>query len=118
MEKTEAALSSGGDLDLHEYESAVGVPNRFLLPKGNENGVEFDLYVCVTDGEKDAAIPDIHTKEGFMHYGSHGVYPDKRPHGYPFDRHVEDERIYEQVTNFHHTLVKIYNHGEHIHHHD
>ncbi|XP_068202628.1 hemocyanin subunit-like [Palaemon carinicauda] len=118
MEKTEAALSSGGDLDLHEFESAVGVPNRFLLPKGNENGVEFDLYVCVTDGEKDAAIPDIHTKEEFMHYGSHGVYPDKRPHGYPFDRHVEDERIFEQVTNFHHTHVKVYNHGEHIHHHD
>nr|AZM68737.1 HcL2 [Palaemon carinicauda] len=96
MEKTEAALSSGGDLDLHEFESAVGVPNRFLLPKGNENGVKFDLYVCVTDGEKDAAIPDIHTKEGFMHYGSPGVYPDKRHHGYPFDRHVDDERIFRK----------------------
>lgn len=118
MEKTEAALSSGGDLDLHEFESAVGLPNRFLLPKGNRKGMKFDLFVCVTDGEKDAAIPDPHSHDDFIHFGFKGVYPDKRPHGYPFDRKVKDERIFEQITNFHHMHVHVYNKGEHIHHHD
>ncbi|MCE2155658.1 hypothetical protein GPU83_09725, partial [Streptococcus thermophilus] len=87
MEKTEAALSSGGEVDFKEFESATGLPNRFLLPKGNHNGMEFDLFVCVTDGEADAAIADLHSNDDFIYYGSHGVYPDKRPHGYPFDRH-------------------------------
>ncbi|XP_066969310.1 hemocyanin subunit-like [Macrobrachium rosenbergii] len=117
MEKTEAALSGGGDLDLHDFESATGLPNRFLLPKGNHNGMKFDLFVCVTDGAADAAIADLHSKDEFLHYGANGVYPDKRPHGYPFDRHVEDERLFDQVTNFHHIQVKVFNHGEHIHHH-
>nr|WMS58702.1 hemocyanin [Rimicaris kairei] len=117
MDRAEAALSSGGDLDLHEFESATGIPNRFLLPKGNENGLEFTLVVFVSDGAADAAIDNLHENKAFIHYGSKGVYPDKRPHGYPFDRRVDDERIFHEISNFGETIVKIYNHGEHIEHH-
>ncbi|TOF72163.1 hypothetical protein CGJ15_27635, partial [Vibrio parahaemolyticus] len=39
VEKTKAALASGSQLDLHDYESAVGLPNRFLIPKGNSGGL-------------------------------------------------------------------------------
>lgn len=114
FEKTEA-----GDEDFFkDFTSATGMPNRFLLPKGNERGLKMDLVVVITDGEHDAAVENLHENTDFNHFGSHGVYPDNRPHGYPLDRHVEDERIFKELPNFHHSYVKVYNHGEHIHHQD
>ncbi|KAK8731620.1 hypothetical protein OTU49_007388, partial [Cherax quadricarinatus] len=110
IKKTDDALSSGSQLDLHQYESALGLPNRFLLPKGNSQGLEFDLVVAVTDGKADAAVDDLHTNTKFNHYGYDGVYPDHRPHGYPLDRRVDDERIFHDLSNFHQTVVKVYNH--------
>nr|WMS58705.1 hemocyanin [Alvinocaris sp.] len=115
--RADEALSTGQELDLHEFESATGMPNRFLLPKGHRNGMEFDLVVFVSDGSADAAMDNLHEMKDFIHYGANGVYPDKRPHGYPFDRRVDDERIFHEVSNFGQTIVKIYNRGEHIHHH-
>ncbi|XP_047499441.1 hemocyanin subunit-like [Penaeus chinensis] len=116
FKKAEAALG-GGDAGLTEFESATGIPNRFLLPKGNEQGLEFDLVVAVTDGEADAAVEGLHDNTDFIHYGSHGKYPDNRPHGYPLDRKVPDDRVFEDLPNFKHIQVKVFNHGEHIHHH-
>ncbi|ROT63387.1 hemocyanin subunit L3 [Penaeus vannamei] len=116
FKKTEAALG-GADSGLTEFESATGIPNRFLLPKGNEQGLEFDLVVAVTDGEADAAIDGLHENTEFNHYGAHGKYPDNRPHGYPLDRKVPDNRVFEDLPNFKHIQVKVFNHGEHIHHH-
>lgn len=107
----------GADSGLTEFESATGIPNRFLLPKGNEQGLEFDLVVAVTDGEADAAVEGLHDNTGFNHYGAHGKYPDNRPHGYPLDRKVPDDRVFEDLPNFKHIQVKVFNHGEHIHHH-
>ena len=112
FEHTEA----GDDAYFKAFESATGLPNRFLLPKGNEQGLEFDLVVIVTDGEKDAAVDNLHENTDYIHYGAHGVYPDHRPHGYPLDRHVEDARVFEDLPNFHHSHVKVFNHGVHIHH--
>ncbi|XP_042243131.1 hemocyanin C chain-like [Homarus americanus] len=108
MQKADEALSSGSELDLHEYESALGLPSRFLLPKGQQNGMEFDLVVVVTDGEADAAVDNLHTNTKFNHYGYGGVYPDKRPHGYPLDRRVDDERIFHSLPNFKKTIVNVY----------
>jgi len=114
FEHTEA----GDDTFFKSFVSATGLPNRFLIPKGNEQGMEFDLVVVVTDGEKDAAVDNLHENTDYIHFGAHGVYPDHRPHGYPLDRHVEDERIFEDLPNFHHSQVKVYNHGVHIHAHE
>lgn len=110
-EKAKNGLRSG----LEEFVSATGLPNRFILPKGNHEGLKMDLVVIVTDGEADAAVEGLHENNNFIHYGIKGVYPDKRSHGYPLDRHVEDERLFEELDNFKHIHVKIYNHGEHIH---
>nr|AGT20779.1 hemocyanin [Penaeus merguiensis] len=109
-----AKTAAGGD-GLSEFASATGLPNRFLLPKGNDKGLEFDLVVAVTDGDADAAVPDLHLNTKYNHYGANGVYPDKRPHGYPLDRRVPDERVFEELPNFKHIQVKVFNHGEHIH---
>nr|XP_045623127.1 hemocyanin subunit-like [Procambarus clarkii] len=107
IQKANEALASGSELNLRQYESALGLPNRFLLPKGNSNGMEFDLVVAVTDGKADAAVDDLHTNTKFNHYGYRGVYPDNQPHGYPLDRRVDDERIFQSLSNFKQILVKI-----------
>ncbi|TOF90864.1 hypothetical protein CGJ15_24435 [Vibrio parahaemolyticus] len=86
------------------------MPNRFLIPKGNSEGLEFDLVVAVTDGKADAAVEDLHVKTVFNHYGYHGVYPDNRPHGYPLDRRVDDKRIFNDLPNFAQIVVKVFHH--------
>ncbi|XP_069954003.1 hemocyanin subunit-like [Cherax quadricarinatus] len=111
IQKAHAALTSGGQLDLDKYESALGLPNRFLLPKGNSDGMEFDLVVAVTDGTADAAVDNLHRNSKFNHYGYQGVYPDNQPHGYPLDRRVDDERIFHEISNFKQITVKVYNHA-------
>nr|AAA96966.2 hemocyanin subunit 6 [Metacarcinus magister] len=109
IEKTKEAVSSGSELHLEEYVSGLGLPNRFLLPKGTTQGMKFHLVVFVSDGAKDAAIDGLHENTSFNHYGAHnGKYPDKRPHGYPMDRRVDDKRIFSGVTNIKCMNVKVY----------
>nr|AAB22190.1 hemocyanin subunit c [Panulirus interruptus=spiny lobster, Peptide, 661 aa] [Panulirus interruptus] len=110
IDRADAAISSGCALHLEDYESALGLPNRFLLPKGQAQGMEFNLVVAVTDGRTDAALDDLHENTKFIHYGYDRQYPDKRPHGYPLDRRVDDERIFEALPNFKQRTVKLYSH--------
>merc|ERR1711973_253575 len=101
-EKTKAAISSGGDLDLHEFTRGCGIPNRLLLPKGNTEGMEFDLVVAVTDGSKDAAIEGLEKADhgSHAHCGIHGeTYPDKQPMGFPLDRKIPDDRLSFNAPN-------------------
>lgn len=114
IEKTEEALSSGSELHLEEFVSGLGLPNRFLIPKGNTEGMDFHLVVFISDGDEDAAVNGLHESTTFNHYGcADGKYPDKRPHGYPLDRRVVDERIFTSVTNFKATDVKVYHVEQH-----
>ncbi|XP_071532773.1 pseudohemocyanin-2-like [Panulirus ornatus] len=113
---TDEALATGTDLHLERFESATGLPNRLLLPKGNEAGVEFVLAVAVTDGAADAAIEGLPTMTKFHHYGVRGVFPDKKPLGYPLDRRIPDERVLHEISNFKETIVKVYNYDEYIRH--
>ena len=108
-EKTEARES------LEMYESATGIPNRLLLPKGSEEGTEFRLLVAVTDAEQDVNDEGIITMNKYHHYGVRGVQPDNRPFGYPLDRRVPDEHIVDEVSNIWETMVKVYNHNVFIH---
>ncbi|XP_071532774.1 pseudohemocyanin-2-like [Panulirus ornatus] len=112
---TEEAIAAGTELHLEQFESATGLPNRLLIPKGNAAGVEFMLVVAATDGAADAAIEGLPTMTKFHHLGVKGVLPDRKPLGYPLDRRVPDERVFREIPNFRETIVKVYNHGEHIH---
>ncbi|XP_071532770.1 pseudohemocyanin-1-like [Panulirus ornatus] len=116
MAMTEEALAGGTELHLEQFESATGLPNRLLIPKGNEAGVEFMLVVAVTDGAADAAIEGLPTMTKYHHLGVKGVSPDRKPLGYPLDRRVPDERVFREIPNFKEAIVKVYNYGEHIHH--
>ncbi|MPD05237.1 Hemocyanin C chain [Portunus trituberculatus] len=109
IDMTDEALGSGSALHLEDYESGLGLPNRFLLPKGKTEGMDFHVVVFVSDGAKDAAVDGLHESTTFNHYGCHdGTYPDNQPHGYPLDRRVDDERIITGVSNFKAVDVKVY----------
>lgn len=111
VKAADEALASGSELHLEEFTSGLGLPNRFLISKGNSEGMDFHLVVFVSDGEKDAAVDGLHENTSFNHYGcADGKYPDNRPHGYPLDRRVDDERIITGVTNFKAMDVKVYHH--------
>ncbi|XP_071532762.1 pseudohemocyanin-2-like [Panulirus ornatus] len=116
MTMTEEALTAGSEMQVEQFESATGLPNRLLIPKGNEAGVEFMLVVAVTDGAADAAIEGLSTMTKFHYYDVKGVSPDKKPFGYPLDRRIPEEHVFHEIPNIKETIVKVYNHGEHIRH--
>jgi len=64
-----------------------------LLPRGNERGMEFDLFVMLTNGDQDYVRPvnpprqPGECKPAPIYCGRlNDTYPDARPMGYPFDR--------------------------------
>jgi len=122
LEKADAAVKSGEDLDLSEFSRSCGIPNRLLLPKGRPEGLEFALVVVATDGSKDAAIEGLEKDEhGGTHAqcGIHGeLYPDKRPLGFPLDRQIPDERVLLNFPNLNKSVVKVYFDDHHDDHHD
>uniref|UniRef100_A0A240PM30 Tyrosinase copper-binding domain-containing protein n=1 Tax=Anopheles epiroticus TaxID=199890 RepID=A0A240PM30_9DIPT len=68
-----------------------GWPAHMLLPKGNANGVEFDLFAMVSRFEDDNANVEYDENAGcddsYSFCGLRDrVYPSRRPMGFPFDR--------------------------------
>ena len=113
IEQTDAAVASGAaTTGLEELSRSCGIPDRLLLPKGKEEGLEMVLMSFVSDGTTDHT--DTFQEGGHYvgthaHCGIHGQkYPDKRPMGFPIDRQITDFRMTGTVTNFKNTLVHVY----------
>jgi len=84
-EAADSAVASGSSLSM-ENVRGCGHPQRLLLPKGNSQGVDFELFVAVTSGD-DAAVDNVSSTESHGYCGIKGEkYPDKRAMGYPLDR--------------------------------
>merc|ERR1712142_1139177 len=108
----DAALAAGTELHLEEHVQQCGLPNRMLLPKGTEEGMDFVLAAMVSDASAD----DYAAMEGSHHSHTQcGVsgkkFPDHRPMGFPYDRKVPDERLFVR-PNIKAQDVKVY-HSEH-----
>jgi len=113
IEKADAAVSAGQEASgMESFSRNCGIPDRLLLPKGNEQGLEFALWALVSDGSHDHTDSfkvDGHYGGTHAHCGIHGQkYPDLRPMGYPLDRQITNPRISEKITNFKSTYVKVY----------
>jgi len=110
----DAAMAAGTEVHLEAFQQQCGIPNRMLLPKGSEEGVEFWLNVVVTDatGDDVSALEDgdTHTQ-----CGVHGAtYPDHKPMGFPYDRSMPDERVFLEAKNINSQVVKVFHgHGYH-----
>uniref|UniRef100_A0A240PKS4 Tyrosinase copper-binding domain-containing protein n=1 Tax=Anopheles christyi TaxID=43041 RepID=A0A240PKS4_9DIPT len=72
-----------------------GWPSHMLLPKGNTNGIEYDLFAMVSRFEDDNANVDFNESAGcddsYSFCGLRDrVYPSRRPMGFPFDRRASN----------------------------
>merc|ERR1719153_1807149 len=113
IDKTEETLAFGAETtSLEELSRTCGIPDRLLLPKGKEEGLEMVLMSFVSDGATDHTDTfevGGHYGGTHAHCGIHGQkYPDKRPMGFPIDRNILDFRMTAGVTNFKNTLVNVY----------
>uniref|UniRef100_A0A1W7RAE6 Hemocyanin subunit 6 n=1 Tax=Hadrurus spadix TaxID=141984 RepID=A0A1W7RAE6_9SCOR len=100
--RTFAELKSGvAAEDANEY-CSCGWPEYMLIPRGNHKGMEFELFVMLTDYEKDK-IADINVnavcRDAISYCGAKDdKYPDKRAMGFPFDRKIEARTAAEFLT--------------------
>merc|ERR1719402_1915317 len=113
IDKTDETLAAGAaSTTLEELSRTCGIPDRLLLPKGKEEGLEMVLMSFVSDGKTDHTETfEVGGRYGgtHAHCGIHGQkYPDKRAMGYPIDRQMLDFRMTGTVTNFKNTLVYVY----------
>ncbi|XP_055918390.1 uncharacterized protein LOC129950477 [Eupeodes corollae] len=112
-----------GDDALAEFRfCGCGWPEHMLLPKGTAEGLEFDLFVMISDytGDEVKQINDSPSPcgdaESFCGLKDK-LYPDKRGMGYPFDRQIASsslETFTNAYTNMGATPVKIVYSNKHI----
>jgi len=114
-EKTNAAVAGGADsTGLEDFGRNCGIPDRLLLPKGKENGLEMVLMAFLEDGEADKAegfVIDVNSEFGgtHAHCGIRGAkVPDVRAMGYPLDRQIIDFRMTGAIPNFKTGLIYVY----------
>nr|CCA94919.1 hemocyanin subunit e [Euphrynichus bacillifer] len=77
---------------------SCGWPEHMLLPRGNFKGMEFHLFVILTDHDQDA-VEGATTKgscaDAFSYCGvKDHKYPDSKAMGFPFDRHIVNHDIH------------------------
>nr|CCA94927.1 hemocyanin subunit f [Mastigoproctus giganteus] len=82
---------------------SCGWPNYMLLPRGNHKGMEFELFVMLTDWGEDhvGSLSDHHVcHDAFSYCGvKDQKYPDKKPMGFPFDRVIKARSIAQFKTH-------------------
>ncbi|XP_044272322.1 hexamerin-like [Tribolium madens] len=104
------ALNGNGEFNVNANEAYFGFPRRFLLPKGNYGGQEFQFFVIVSP-----YVPYKYHQEGYdaskYYYprvGSGAHHIDNYAFGYPFDRPIHYDQIFHNVPNAHFYTTKIY----------
>nr|CAA34643.1 hemocyanin e [Aphonopelma sp.]CAA34772.1 unnamed protein product [Aphonopelma sp.] len=81
---------------------SCGWPEHMLIPKGNHRGMDFELFVIVTDYAQDAVNghgENAECVDAVSYCGAKDQkYPDKKPMGFPFDRVIEGLTLEEFLT--------------------
>lgn len=104
-----SALEGKEEFILDGEESFYGFPNRFLLPKGNQAGMTYQMYVIVSP------YKPYQTKQNIEYPVSTGYhqYIDSYPLGYPFDRPIQEREFnvansyFKDVIVYHKTIDEI-----------
>ncbi|KAH8363104.1 hypothetical protein KR084_005364 [Drosophila pseudotakahashii] len=87
LEKNPGTAKSTENLD--DYFCGCGWPSHMLVPKGRPEGMQFELFVMVSDYEQDKVDQSL---EGCCNNAASycglrdRLYPDRRSMGFPFDR--------------------------------
>ncbi|GBO02667.1 Hemocyanin F chain [Araneus ventricosus] len=78
---------------------SCGWPDHLLIPRGNHKGMDFYLFVMLTDYEQDYVDGPTDTPVCADAVSYCGVkdqkYPDKKAMGFPFDRVIKARTIPE-----------------------
>ncbi|XP_022227535.2 phenoloxidase 2 [Drosophila obscura] len=82
-----------------------GWPEHLLLPKGNAQGMLFDLFVMISDYSQDSVeqpnTPNDACSTAYSFCGlKDKLYPDRRTMGFPFDRRLPNANLTELVGAF------------------
>ncbi|XP_023168266.1 phenoloxidase 2 [Drosophila hydei] len=83
-----------------------GWPQHLLLPKGKPEGMQFDLFVMISDYTNDSVqqlsnTPNDACSTAFSFCGlKDKLYPDRRTMGFPFDRRLPNDTLNEFVGAF------------------
>nr|CCA94917.1 hemocyanin subunit c [Euphrynichus bacillifer] len=94
---------------------SCGWPQHLLIPKGNSRGMEFHLFVMVTDWLQDT-VTSGHSQaicvDAVSYCGAKDqLYPDRKPMGFPFDRIIEAKTMKEWLyPNMEDVIVTIKHH--------
>ncbi|CAL8113808.1 unnamed protein product [Orchesella dallaii] len=76
----ESSVTSVSEMNSLPFRNC-GFPNNLLIPKGTQHGVEYKLFVMLTNE------PNIEEYPNYAYCGSlNKPFPDTRPMGFPFDR--------------------------------
>ncbi|XP_039430147.1 phenoloxidase 8-like [Culex pipiens pallens] len=93
-----------------------GWPDHMLLPKGNAEGVPYDLFVMVSDYKNDTVnqkFDETDCNDSHSYCGLRDrLYPDRRAMGFPFDRTVPKDVLHmedftKQFSNMKRTVVEV-----------
>lgn len=88
-----SAIKGEEEFRLDMTEAHNGFPTRFMLPKGKVEGQEYQFFVYVTP-YKPMTTKYTYDKVVSAGVGSGTRYMDTLPLGYPFDRPIEDEKMF------------------------
>lgn len=87
--------------DATEY-CNCGWPRHMLIPKGTHKGMEFQLFVMLTDYSVDnpaGAADKVICADAVSYCGAKDQkYPDTKPMGFPFDRPIKAHTAEELLT--------------------
>lgn len=90
---------------------SCGWPEHMLIPRGNHRGMQFELFVMLTDGDEDSVGESgkVLCQDAVSYCGAKDAhYPDKKPMGFPFDRPIDSRHFRELLSpNIHISAVTI-----------
>ncbi|XP_054722182.1 hemocyanin C chain-like [Uloborus diversus] len=113
-ERKFSQLLSGEGANEHTSEyCSCGWPDHLLIPKGNDKGMKFHLFVMVTDHLKDLVgqlTDKLICTDAVSYCGvKDDLYPDRKAMGFPFDRTIKGDFISDWLlSNMSNTEVVIH----------
>ncbi|KAG5889583.1 hypothetical protein JTB14_010215 [Gonioctena quinquepunctata] len=76
-----------------------GFPKRFMIPKGSPSGTPYQFFFAIHP-YKEHHIPLTHNLDVLQ--------VDNYPLGFPLDRHIYFDKMWEHIPNFHFEEVKVF----------
>ncbi|XP_046420169.1 hemocyanin-like [Neodiprion fabricii] len=104
MKKAKSAFQGESVFEVDTLHRHCGFPHRLLLPQGRHQGMDFKLYVILTDLKTDLHStfehPYVMNEIPALSYCGvlDGVFPDIRPMGFPFDRRIIHSNNFQQAN--------------------